>query len=59
MMNKTYGYGIVDRDGKPHFDEFCVSEGTEELQESVDGMNESLFENCPYRVVELFYMEDE
>ena len=55
---KRYGFGIVDKDGRPHFDEMCVCETPEEMQESVDGMNEHCFEKYPYRVVELFYMDE-
>ena len=58
-MERFYGYGIVDKDGKHFFDEFCVSGSPEELQMSVDGMNNDEFEDHPYRVVELFYKDEQ
>lgn len=69
-MKKHYGYGIVDKDGNPHWDEDCVCIDPEPMQDKVRYMNdgtEIFDEECcaigheppaPYRVVKL-YWEDE
>ncbi|GEM_PF-2105251 len=47
-------YGIIDGNGNPYFDEFCVSSDMGILQDEVDNLNEMQCENgLDYRVVPL------
>lgn len=65
-MGSYYGYGIVDRDGKPYYDESCVCQDSEPMQEIISQLNQTVKLNnrsvvydvrCPYRVVRLLYQE--
>lgn len=57
---KSYGYGIVDKDGKC---EQYASQKLEDAEMDVDGWNRSthsmLTTNAPYRLVTLFYEDSE
>lgn len=56
-----YGYGIVDTDGEPYFNEdFCVHTDLLSIQDVVNDLNGDGPENnkgYPYRVVRLMYQE--
>lgn len=60
-----YGYGIVDKDGNPYWDESCVCQDPEPMEDMVLDINTSsqpgLFheDKIPYRVVRLMYQEIE
>lgn len=58
-MNKIYGFGIVDKDGNPYWDECCVCEGRAPLDDMVRGLNwyrgrAEHDHRIPYRVVRLY-----
>ena len=38
-MSNLYGYGIVDKDGNPWFDEDCICEDKAPLEETADYLN--------------------
>lgn len=60
IMNKIYGYGIVDKDGNPYWAEDCVCEDRAPMDDVVNDLNEyngvSLEhgKRIPYRVVRLY-----
>ena len=74
-MSNLYGYGAVDKDGNPWFDDFCVSEDREQLEYEVLALNANHeilgvddedeikhvgFEPpAPYRVVTLYWDNQE
>jgi len=39
-MKRTYGYGIIDRNGNAWWDEACVCKDREPLLEVVENLNE-------------------
>lgn len=53
-----FGYGIVDADGKPYWDEMCVAEDRQVLESEVlPSLNERdplRTHRAPYRVVTLY-----
>ena len=53
---KAYGYGIVDKDGKPEGDGDTDKEVIERITEF---LNELFEDDAPHRVVELFYEDSE
>jgi hypothetical protein len=59
MTLHTYGYGIVDKDGKPWCSEACVCQDREPMDEQVDTLNDSsVYEadtRAPYKVVRLVF----
>ena len=60
MKFYRYGYGIVDKDGKPWWNESCVSPDRGEIDETVMSVNDNPYndeELCgrPYRVVALYF----
>lgn len=59
MTKRFYGYGIVGKSGKPWWEEGCVCEDREPMQETVDNLNDKNSPDedneRPYRVVRLFY----
>ena len=58
-MNHTYGYGIIDRHGKPWWDESCVCQDRGPMQELVANLNDRLERNkyrAPFRVVRLVWI---
>ena len=64
MKYKIYGYGIVDKNGNPWWDESCVCQDRAPMDEVCRDLNmqyddictESQTENhIPYRVVRLLY----
>jgi len=59
MKRRVYGYGIVGKSGAPWWDESCVCEDREPLDDQVDMLNEPPHPehaDTPYRVVRLFYL---
>ena len=50
-----YGYGIINKDGNPWWDENCVCADREPLDEVVENLNDNPDINAPYRVVELTF----
>jgi len=61
MKYKIYGYGIVDKNGKPWWDESCVCENRAPMDDECKNLNSysrGFAENdnrIPYRVVRLLY----
>ena len=54
-MRKTYGYGIVDRNGDPWWEEACVCQDRGPLDDEVANLNEERADpRYPYRVVKLY-----
>jgi hypothetical protein len=54
--------GVVDRDGKAHMSEVCVGHDAADLEYEVEMLNEAnadTEDSTPYRVVQLFYKEEE
>ena len=47
-VSVLYGYGIVDKDGKPWWGEVCVSDDEKSLQDVVDALNSSADSSAPY-----------
>jgi len=56
-----YGYGVIDANGKPYFDECCVSDLLGVMEGEVELLNDNPDdkERQPYRVVALYYSEIE
>ena len=57
----TYGYGIIDRHGKPWWDESCVCQDRGPMQEQVAHLNDRLDTEwdevrAPFRVVRLIWV---
>lgn len=55
---KLYGYGVVDKDGNPWWNESCVCEDSAPMQEVVENLNDVEFDEdarAPYRVVKLYW----
>lgn len=48
---KTYGYGIVDRNGTC----FCSYDSQEKAQEQAGKFDDEFESDAPHRVVELFF----
>jgi len=55
IVQKPYGWGIVDKDGAPYWSEYCVCEDREPMDDEVKNLNDSDGKNCPYRVVKLYF----
>jgi hypothetical protein len=55
---KPYGYGIVDKDGKPYFEELCVADDEGILEATVLRADSYDRETGPHRTVPLFYEEE-
>ena len=61
LKNKIYGFGIVDKEGAPWWDESCVCEYREPLDYICKDINNfgSCYEDdkhcIPYRVVRLYF----
>lgn len=59
-MKKKYGYGIIDRHGKPWWDESCVCKNAAPMRVQLVYMNDR-FDACyeeeraPFRLVRLFW----
>ena len=56
---RLYGYGIVDCNGQPWWDESCVSEEPNCLREVCETLNDPVCNDPrfgPYRVVRLFWI---
>jgi hypothetical protein len=51
-----YGYGIVDKDNKPFWDEACVCEDDGRLHDTVQDLNRAVErdDRAPYRVARLY-----
>lgn len=61
LTNKFYGYGIVGKSGAPWWNESCVCEDRDPLDEQVESLNDPMYADDdntdhPYRVVKLFYI---
>ena len=56
-MKRTYGYGIIDRNGNAWWDEACVCKDRAPLLETVRDLNDPLYEDglAPFRVVRLYW----
>jgi len=55
-----YGYGIVDKDGAPYWDDACVCEDRDPIEEIVEELNDAMDDpRMPYRVVRLLYVEED
>ena len=56
-MKIKYGYGIVNKDGQAWWEEACVCQDREPMDDTVDNLNDDSEGDagCPYRVVELFF----
>lgn len=58
-QEKHYGWGIIDKDGKPWWDEACVCEDKHPMADAVASLNDEDYADidprCPYRVAELFW----
>lgn len=55
-----YGYGIMDRLGAPWWDDGCVCEDAEPMQETVTNLNDDAYDDDPrrpYRVVRLYALD--
>ena len=58
----AYGWGLVDKDGKPYFAHDCIAQHPEDLRQTIEYLNEPEGDEdhrAPYRVVQLFYKEEE
>lgn len=53
---KPYGFGIVDKNGKPEGDCYIDKDIADEI---TDFLNEEFKKDAPHRVVELFYEDSE
>ena len=57
-----YGYGIVDKDGKPCFEDCCVYDDPNQLERQLERLNSMVwdetspsYKEAPYSVVELTF----
>lgn len=57
MSRRVYGWGIVDKNGKPFWGEACVCEHRAPMDEQVNGLNDPTYdeEGRPFRVVRLYF----
>jgi hypothetical protein len=60
MKNRIYGFGIVDKAGNPYWDEVCVCEDREPLDDICADLNScngsaEHDHRIPYRVVRLYF----
>lgn len=50
-----YGYGIVDKDGNPWWDECCVCADRNALEDSIENLNNGFDHRVPYKIVQLTF----
>lgn len=59
-MKRIYGYGIVDKQGEPWWDEACVAHEPGCLRDVCKNLNDPMFRPKtgpgPYRVAKLFWI---
>lgn len=55
--SKSFGYGIIQSDGSAWWDESCVCQDREPLEDMVEGINDDQTGDDHLRVVKLYYRE--